>query len=127
MHTCSSCHEVFEATTNRPRDISWKSLFTRAAEVFPLRKDIGSFDLVKCPKCGHVEKSEEFRIFGFIPGSSRNIKLVLFWLRVVRCLPVCAEASKLGEAWGQALDKPPGRKPQGRADEDQRRRDAMGI
>ena len=48
-------------------------------------------------------------------------------LRVVRCLPVCAEVSKPGEAWGQALDKPPGRKPRGRADEDQQRRGAMAI
>jgi hypothetical protein len=40
-------------------------------------------------------------------------------LRVVRHLPVRAERSKPGEAWGQVLDKPPGRKPRGRADEDQ--------
>lgn len=82
MHTCSSCQEVFEAETNRPRDISWKSLITGPAELFPLGKDIGSFDLVKCPKCGHVEKSKEFRIFGLIPGSRRNIKLVLLGLVV---------------------------------------------
>jgi hypothetical protein len=41
------------------------------------------------------------------------------WLRVVRHLPVRAELSKAGEAWGQVLDKPPGRKPRGRADTDQ--------
>jgi hypothetical protein len=49
------------------------------------------------------------------------------WLRVVRHLPVRAELSKPGEAWGQVLDKPPGRKPRGRTDKDQRRRDTMGI
>jgi hypothetical protein len=48
-------------------------------------------------------------------------------LRVVRHLPVRAELSKPGEAWGQVLDKPPGRKPRGRADEDQQRRGTMGI
>ena len=48
-------------------------------------------------------------------------------LRVVRHLPVRAEASKPGEAWGQVLDKPPGRKPRGRADEDQQWRGTMGI
>ena len=48
-------------------------------------------------------------------------------LRVVRHLPVRAELAQPGEAWGQVLDKPPGRKPRGRADEDQRRRDTMGI
>jgi hypothetical protein len=78
LHTCSSCREVFEATTNRARDNSCKSMITRPAELFPLGEDIGSFDLVKCPKCGHVDKSEEFQIFGLIQGSSRNIKLVLF-------------------------------------------------
>jgi len=40
---------------------------------------------------------------------------------------VRAELSKPGEAWGQVLDKPPGRKPRGRADEDQQRRGTMGI
>jgi hypothetical protein len=48
-------------------------------------------------------------------------------LRVVRHLPVCAELSKPGEAWGQVLDKPPGRKPRGRADADQQSRGTMGI
>lgn len=48
-------------------------------------------------------------------------------LRVVRHLPVCAEPSKPDEAWGQVLDKPPGRKPRGRADADQQGRGAMGI
>jgi hypothetical protein len=48
-------------------------------------------------------------------------------LRVVRQLPVRAEASKPGEAWGQVLDKPPGRKPRGRADADQQSRGSMGI
>ena len=48
-------------------------------------------------------------------------------LRVVRHLPVRAELSKPGEAWGQVLDKPPGRKPRGRVDEDQQRRGTMGI
>ena len=38
-------------------------------------------------------------------------------LRVVRQLPLCADLSEPGEAWGQLLDKPPGRKPRGRADE----------
>jgi hypothetical protein len=66
--------------------MSWKSLITRPAELFPLGKDIGDFELVKCPKCGHVEKSEEFRIFGMIPGSSRNIKLVLFGFLIVLVL-----------------------------------------
>jgi hypothetical protein len=78
LHRCSGCQNVFEATTNRARDISWKSLIKRRAELFPLGGDFSSFDLVKCPKCDHVEKSEELRIFGLIPGSSRNIKLVLF-------------------------------------------------
>jgi hypothetical protein len=58
----------------------------RPTELFPIGKDIGSFNLVKCPKCGHVEKSGEFRIFGLIPGSSRNIKLVLFGLLIVLIL-----------------------------------------
>ena len=48
-------------------------------------------------------------------------------LRVVRQLPLRAELSKPGEAWGQLLDKPPGRKPRGRADADQQSRGAMGI
>jgi hypothetical protein len=48
-------------------------------------------------------------------------------LRVVRQLPLCAELSEPGEAGGQVLDKPPGRKPRGRADEDQQRRGTMGI
>ena len=41
--------------------------------------------IIECPKCGHVEKSEEFRIFGLIPGSKRNIKLVLLrtYLKIV--------------------------------------------
>ena len=82
MHTCSNCRATFEGTTNRPRDISWKSIFTRPATLFPLGEDIESFELVKCQKCGHVEKSSEFRIFGFIPGSKRNIKLVLGGLLV---------------------------------------------
>jgi hypothetical protein len=77
LHKCSNCQAAFEATTNRPRDISWKSLFTRPATLFPLGEDIESFEFVKCPKCGHMEKSEEFRIFGFIPCSKRNIQLVL--------------------------------------------------
>jgi hypothetical protein len=48
-------------------------------------------------------------------------------LRVVRQLPLRAELSKPGEAWGQVLDKPPGRKPRGRADTDQQSRGSMGI
>jgi hypothetical protein len=48
-------------------------------------------------------------------------------LRVVRHLPVRAELSEPGEAWGQVLDKPPGRKPRGRTDADQQSRGAMGI
>jgi hypothetical protein len=48
-------------------------------------------------------------------------------LRVVRRLPVRAEASKPGEAWGQVLDKPAGRKPRERADADQQSRGSMGI
>ena len=62
-------------------------------------------------------------LFGFpiADGSDR-----LDWLRVVRHLPVCAELSKPGEAWGQVLDKPPGRKPRGRADTDQQSRGSMG-
>jgi hypothetical protein len=48
-------------------------------------------------------------------------------LRVVRHLPVCVELSKPGEAWGQVLDKPPGRKPRGRAATDQQSRGSMGI
>jgi hypothetical protein len=83
MHTCSKCHAAFEGTANRPRDISWKSLFTRPPSLFPLGEDIESFALVTCPKCGHTEKSDAFRIFGFIPGSKRNIKLVLGVLLVV--------------------------------------------
>jgi hypothetical protein len=86
LHTCSSCQAVFETTTNRPQDISWRSLITGLAELFPLGKDIGSFELVKCPKCGHVEKSEELRIFGLIPGSNTNIKLVLFVFLLVLLL-----------------------------------------
>jgi hypothetical protein len=38
------------------------------------------------------------------------------WLRVVRHLPVRADLSEPDEAWGQVLDKPPGRKPRERAD-----------
>lgn len=48
-------------------------------------------------------------------------------LRVVRHLPVRAELSEPGEAWGQVLDKPPGRKPRGRADADQQSCGPMGI
>jgi hypothetical protein len=48
-------------------------------------------------------------------------------LRVVRQLPVRAELSKPGEAWGQVLDKPPGRKPRERADVGQQDRGSMGI
>lgn len=48
-------------------------------------------------------------------------------LRIVRHLLVRAELSKPGEAWGQLLDAPSGRKPRGRADEDQQRRGTMGI
>ena len=80
MHTCSSCYETFEAVSNRPRDTSWKSLFTRPAELLPLGEDISSFDLVKCPKCGHIETSGELRIFGVIPGSTKNLQLVLVGL-----------------------------------------------
>jgi hypothetical protein len=40
---------------------------------------------------------------------------------------VCSELSKPGEAWGQALDKPPGRKPRGRADADQQVRGSMAL
>jgi DNA-directed RNA polymerase subunit RPC12/RpoP len=83
LHTCSKCRETFEATNNRPRDISWKSILTRPAKPLPLGEDIESFELVKCPKCGHVEKSDELRLFGLIPGSNRNVKLVLGVLFVV--------------------------------------------
>jgi hypothetical protein len=62
---------------NRPRDISWRSIFTRPAKLFPLGEDIESFESVKCPKCGHVEKSDELRSFGIIPGSNTGIKVVL--------------------------------------------------
>jgi hypothetical protein len=48
-------------------------------------------------------------------------------LRVVRHLPVRAELSKPGEAWGQVLDKPSGRKPRGRADAGQQDRGSMEI
>ena len=48
-------------------------------------------------------------------------------LRVVRHLPVRAEAYKPGEDKGQVLDKPPGRKPRERADTDQQSRGSMGI
>jgi DNA-directed RNA polymerase subunit RPC12/RpoP len=82
MHTCSNCQATFQGTTNRSRDISWKSIFTRPSALFPLGEDIESFESVKCPKCGYVENSSEFRIFGFIPGSKRNIKLVLCGLLV---------------------------------------------
>jgi hypothetical protein len=43
-------------------------------------------------------------------------------LRVVRHLPVRAELSEPDEAWGQVLDKPPGRKPRERADAGQQDR-----
>jgi hypothetical protein len=75
MQTCSKCHAAFEGTANRPRDISWKSLFTRPPSPFPLGEDIELFALATCPKCGHTEKSHEFRIFGFIPGSKGTSNL----------------------------------------------------
>jgi hypothetical protein len=40
---------------------------------------------------------------------------------------VRAELSKPGEAWGQVLDKPSGRKPRGRADAGQQDRGSMEI
>jgi rubredoxin len=60
-HKCSQCQVVFQATMNRPREISWRSIFTRPAKLFPLGEDIESFESVKCPKCGQVEKSESTR------------------------------------------------------------------
>ena len=59
MHTCPKCHAAFEGTANRPRDISWKSLFTRPPSLFPLGEDIESFwihprfkkEHQTCPRC----------------------------------------------------------------------------
>jgi len=62
---------------NRPRDISWQSIITRPGKFFPLGEDIESFASVKCPKSGHVEKSDQLRVFGFIPGAIRIIRIVL--------------------------------------------------
>jgi DNA-directed RNA polymerase subunit RPC12/RpoP len=81
LHKCSVCGKSFDPARNSLRDLSWKSVFTRAVKPLPLGEDIQSFDLVKCPDCGHVEKASELRIFGIVPGS--QIKVVLGALLVV--------------------------------------------
>ena len=75
MHECSNCKKSFEAAENRATDISWRSIFTRPVKILPLGDDIESFELVKCPNCGHIEKAPELRLFGVIPA--RRVKLVL--------------------------------------------------
>jgi hypothetical protein len=75
MHACSRCGTLFEPARNRTNDLSWKSIFTRPIKAFSLGEDIESFDLVKCPTCGHIEGSSQLKIFGAIPGS--RVKLVL--------------------------------------------------
>ena len=75
LHKCTKCNESFEPTSNRGRDVSWKSILTRPAKLLPLGEDIESFDRVKCPNCGHVETATELRVFGVFPG--RHVKLVL--------------------------------------------------
>jgi len=81
FHTCSNCGQVFDPTLARPKDISWNTLFTRPNIVLPLGEDINTYDVVKCPKCDHVEKAPELKVFGVIPGS--NIKLVLAGLLII--------------------------------------------
>ncbi len=66
---------MFDAAKSRANDISWHSIFTRPVKAFPLREDIKSFELVKCPKCGHTEGAPELRLFGVIPA--KRVKLVL--------------------------------------------------
>ncbi len=81
MHTCSNCGHSFDLALARPQDVSWKTLFTRPNKALPLGEDINTFDVVKCPKCGHEEKAPELKIFGVIPGN--NIKLVLWGLLII--------------------------------------------
>jgi DNA-directed RNA polymerase subunit RPC12/RpoP len=75
MHRCSSCKELFDAAKSRASDLSWHSIFTRPVKALPLGEDIESFELVKCPKCGHTEGAPELRLFGVIPA--KRVKLVL--------------------------------------------------
>jgi hypothetical protein len=81
MHACSNCGQSFDPALARPQELSWKTLFTRPNKAFPLGEDINTFDLVKCPRCGHTERAPELKVFGVIPGS--NIKLVLGGLLLV--------------------------------------------
>lgn len=75
LHKCTRCNEWLEPTANRLRDVSWKSILTRPVKLLPLGDDIESFDLVKCPNCGHVETASELRVLGIFPA--RHVKLVL--------------------------------------------------
>lgn len=66
---------IVRRARNRATDLSWHSVFTRPVKALPLGEDIESFELVKCPKCGHMEGAPELRLFAVIPA--KRIKLVL--------------------------------------------------
>jgi len=91
--TCEQCQSIFTlASARRIYRNPLRDLFSFNAEKVSaalehasdsVRHDVDTFDKVRCPKCGHVQRDAKARFFGVLTARGIKVVVLLFIIGII--------------------------------------------